>query len=93
MQKQKYISELLKPKCVPTMAEADSKFKEKVEQYEFLNNKKNLDSSQKREKVILKDFISAEIKKYKTDSQSWILTNGPTGAGKPEYKEEEEQDA
>ena len=87
MPKPIYKSNLLKPKCISVMTKTDSKFKEKVERYDFLNCKKDLTPDEKREKVILKDFLSSEITKYKKDSSSWILTNGPTGAGKEEYKE------
>jgi hypothetical protein len=74
------------------MENTSSKFKKRIQRYEELNSKGKLDSNEKREKVILKDFINEEILSYKKDSNSWILTNGPTGAGKKEYVEENEQE-
>ncbi len=88
MQKNKYKSEILKPKCVPIMVKTNNNFSERVEKYESLNTKKELNSNQKREKVILKDFINQEIQKYKKNPQAWILTNGPSGiVGKEVVKE------
>jgi len=91
MSKSIYKSELLKPKAIPVMIEASKEFREKTERYENLNNKTHISKSEKREKVILKDYITLQIKSYKTNSSNWVLTNGPTGAGKKELTAEENQ--
>lgn len=90
MSKSKYKSDLLKTKAIPVMVKISEPFKKRVERYEELNNK-TCDSTEKEEKVIYENFILEEINHYKKDSKIWILTNGPTGAGKKEITEDEKQ--
>ena len=79
MSKYEFKSQVLKSKAANIITKTNEQFYEKAKKYDYLNNKKQITSAEKKEKVHLKDYISQEISYYKKNPQNWIQTNAPSG--------------